>query len=196
MPTHQHAAQHAKSHTSPSSSLPIWLQSVLVFLSGTQKIRFLPPGYHHNSRLICALKNKHVIHLQVCYYRWILVHTLPGTLQHRKRFWADPRDTLMTLSHLSQEEKRCIESKEVKNILGNRGVFVLTPGKLQYLERQDEQTLQNKLQSIGRGCVEACCCINGKQTKYVYPLRLISFSTFSNCLPFAILPWSYFGKNR
>lgn len=43
----------------------------LVFLSETQKIRFLPPGYHHNSRLIWGMRRKRVIHLQVCYYRRI-----------------------------------------------------------------------------------------------------------------------------
>ena len=50
----------------PLPLLPFWFSPALVFLSGGQKIRFLPPGYHHNSRLICAEKKKKTSVLSIC----------------------------------------------------------------------------------------------------------------------------------
>lgn len=89
-----HAAQHVKSHTAPCPSFSFSFLPALVFLSGEQKIRFQPPGYHHNSRLICGLKRRRVIHLQVCYYQQIRSHSHSGASQFRRRFWADARDFL------------------------------------------------------------------------------------------------------
>lgn len=81
----QLTCQHSSmQHSMLNRTHPIWLQSALVFLSALQKIRFLPPGYHHHSRLICPLKNKHIIHLQVYYY-WICLHSLSGALLFRWR---------------------------------------------------------------------------------------------------------------
>lgn len=72
--------------TLPLPPFFLWLSSALIFLSGAQKIRFLPPGYHHNSRLICGLENKRVIHLQICYYHRMRSNSHSGAVQFGWRF--------------------------------------------------------------------------------------------------------------